>query len=372
MPFEPYSGEAAWLAAVRELVPTLAAVFGPDVVVSQHGADSHAWDPLANLRVTTTAMAEAARVVDAVAHRWAGGRWLATGGGGYEIYRVVPRAWALTWLAGAHREPPERTPEAWRGRWAPDASSFGVPGMPPSFVDEPNAGQAAGAPQRAGEERSLAMLAKVRAAALPRLVREAEDRGWWAPGLAWAGHELLAGSVTGAGATAGRGAGPARGATPAVRTVTVADLDGLGLAERVVSPFDPGDALALLRAAALDGARVVAAVSGSTIVGIAVAAPSASEPAVESLLVVGVAPSFRGAGLGTALLRALVAGRPQRTPMEARVGVAERDVVEPEDIGTRLEIARRLLAGVGFTSRATPPDLVRDDPWTLVARLPGT
>ncbi len=108
VPFEPYSGETVWLAAVRALVPTLAAVFGPDVVVSQHGADTHAWDPLANLRVTTTAMAEAARVVDAVAHRWAGGRWLATGGGGYEVYRVVPRAWALTWLAGAHREPPER------------------------------------------------------------------------------------------------------------------------------------------------------------------------------------------------------------------------------------------------------------------------
>ena len=123
---------------------------GPDVVVSQHGADSHAWDPLANLRVTTTAMAEAARLVDAVAHRWAGGRWLATGGGGYEAYRVVPRAWALTWLAGAHREPPERTPAAWRDRWAADAASFGVRGMPPSFLDEPNAGQAAGAPQRVG------------------------------------------------------------------------------------------------------------------------------------------------------------------------------------------------------------------------------
>ena len=56
VPFEPVTGETAWLAAVRALLPALAAVFGPDVIVSQHGADSHAWDPLAHLRVTTTAM----------------------------------------------------------------------------------------------------------------------------------------------------------------------------------------------------------------------------------------------------------------------------------------------------------------------------
>ena len=156
-----------------------------------------------------------------------------------------------------------------------------------------------------------------------------------------------------------------------MRAVTAADLDGLGLAPRVVAPFDTGDAHALLRAAALDGARVVVAVSGSTIVGVAVAAPSTTEPAVESLLALGVAPAFRGVGLGTALLRALVDGRPPRTPMEARVGVAERDVVEPADVETRLEIARRLLQGAGFVIRPTPPDLARDDPWTLVARLPG-
>lgn len=377
MPFEPHSGEVPWLAAVRALVPTLAAVFGPDVVVSQHGADSHALDPLANLRVTTTAMSEAARVVDAIAHRWAEGRWLATGGGGYEVYRVVPRAWALTWLAGAHREPPERTPEAWRDRWSPAASAFGAPGMPPSFEDEPNAGQAAGEPQRVAEERSLAMLARVRAVALPRLVREAEDRGWWAPGLTWAGNELLAGRELLAGTAThqpnerGAHAASAASATPTVRAVTAEELDGLGLAPRVVAPFDPGEALGLLHASTLDGARVVVAVSGSTIVGVAVAAPSATGVAVESLLAVGVAPSFRGSGLGRALLRALVGGRPPRTTMEARVGVAERDVVEPADIDTRLEIARRLLDGAGFVIRPTPPELIRDDPWLLVASLPG-
>src|SRR5918999_378246 len=46
---------------------------------------------------------EAARLVDRVAHRWAGGRWLSTGGGGYDVYRVVPRSWSLVWLASAHR-----------------------------------------------------------------------------------------------------------------------------------------------------------------------------------------------------------------------------------------------------------------------------
>ena len=69
---EPGTGEGAWLEAVRMLVPELAAAFGPDLMVSQHGADSHAWDPLAHLRVTTTAMGEAARLVDAVGARLCG------------------------------------------------------------------------------------------------------------------------------------------------------------------------------------------------------------------------------------------------------------------------------------------------------------
>src|SRR5580765_2068330 len=61
VPFQPGTGEGAWLGAIRSLVPEVAAAFGPDLIVSQHGADSHAWDPLAHLRNTTTAMGEAAR-----------------------------------------------------------------------------------------------------------------------------------------------------------------------------------------------------------------------------------------------------------------------------------------------------------------------
>ncbi len=264
MPFEPFTGETAWLAAVRALLPTLAAVFGPDVIVSQHGADSHAWDPLAHLRVTTTAHAEAARLVDAVAHRWAAGRWLATGGGGYDAYRVVPRTWALTWLAGAHREPDPETPVAWRERWEAEAGAFGTPGMPSTFLDEPNAGQPVGTQQVVANEASLDTLERVRRVALPALVREAEDRGWWRPSLSWAGRVVLEGTrrrrrgVRGVVRVIGRRDGLAGRADAR----DAGDSRRFDSRPRTIPPFDPDDAIALLRAAAADGARVVGAVDG--------------------------------------------------------------------------------------------------------------
>ena len=173
VPLEPYTGERAWLAAVRELVPVLAAAFRPDIVVSQHGADSHAWDPLAHLRVTTTAMGAAARIVDEVAHRHAGGRWLATGGGGYDVYRVVPRAWALTWLAGAHREPPPAIPEAWRARWTDEAAGHGDGPLPARFEDEPNAGLRLDPAETAADLAAVATVARVRELVLGSLDRQA-------------------------------------------------------------------------------------------------------------------------------------------------------------------------------------------------------
>ena len=84
VPLPPDTGSDAWLEAVSSLVPELAAAFRPDIVVSQHGADSHLWDPLAHLRNTVSAMGAAARLVHDLAHEHAGGRWLATVGGGYD------------------------------------------------------------------------------------------------------------------------------------------------------------------------------------------------------------------------------------------------------------------------------------------------
>jgi acetoin utilization protein AcuC len=163
VPLPPDTGSEAWLSAVEALVPELAAEFAPDVVVSQHGADSHLWDPLAHLRNTVSSMGAAARLVHALAHEHAGGRWLATGGGGYDVYRVVPRSWSLVWLAAAHRDVPPDTPAEWRERWADEARRFGQFPLPATFDDPPT-------PTDSSTSRAIdRTVADVRARVLPVL-----------------------------------------------------------------------------------------------------------------------------------------------------------------------------------------------------------
>jgi acetoin utilization protein AcuC len=167
LPLDPGTGERGWLPALELVLPALAEAFQPEIVVSQHGADAHAFDPLAHLRVTTTAMGAAARLVDSIAHRWAQGRWLATGGGGYDVYRVVPRAWAHVWLAANHAPVPAATPAAWRERWAADAAAFGQSPMPETFDDPPNAGL----PYRAAEEAADARAIRIAEEVLELVLR---------------------------------------------------------------------------------------------------------------------------------------------------------------------------------------------------------
>ncbi len=135
IPLEPGTSDASWLSVVELVVPAVAAAFRPTLLVTQHGSDSHALDPLAHLLLTTAAMSRAARLLDDVAHRHAEGRWLATGGGGYDVYRVVPRVWALVWLAQAHRPVPEATPPSWRERWASDAARHRQSPPPVAMLD---------------------------------------------------------------------------------------------------------------------------------------------------------------------------------------------------------------------------------------------
>jgi len=110
------TGDAGWLRAFDAVVPPLLRVFGPEVLVSQHGCDSHRLDPLANLRLSVDGQRRALLMVHELAHETAGGRWLLTGGGGYELVQVVPRTWThlLAVAAGHPVDPGLDVPAGWR------------------------------------------------------------------------------------------------------------------------------------------------------------------------------------------------------------------------------------------------------------------
>jgi acetoin utilization protein AcuC len=110
------TGDAGWLRAFDAVVPPLLRAFRPRVLVTQHGCDSHRLDPLAHLELSIDAQRAAQARLHHLAHETAGGRWVVTGGGGYELVRVVPRTWThlLAEAAGRPLDPAAATPGAWR------------------------------------------------------------------------------------------------------------------------------------------------------------------------------------------------------------------------------------------------------------------
>jgi acetoin utilization protein AcuC len=108
--------DAGWLRAFHAVVPPLLRDFKPQILVSQHGCDTHWSDPLANLELTIDAQRAAHAAIHALAHEVCGGRWLLTGGGGYQHVQVVPRSWAhlLAEAAGSPIDPESPTPGLWR------------------------------------------------------------------------------------------------------------------------------------------------------------------------------------------------------------------------------------------------------------------
>jgi acetoin utilization protein AcuC len=133
VPLPPGTGDEAWLRAFREVVPPLVRTWGPDVLVTQLGCDTHHTDPLAHLRLTTRAYREVAGTLHQLAHESAGGRWVATGGGGYQWARVVPRAWTIAFAAMCHAELPDRLPAAWIER-----AELAARGEVPATFSEPS------------------------------------------------------------------------------------------------------------------------------------------------------------------------------------------------------------------------------------------
>ena len=112
----PGTGDAGWLRAFRAVVPSVVRAYAPELLFTQCGADTHRLDPLADLRLTVDGQRAAYLALRELADELCGGRWVATGGGGYALVEVVPRAWThlLATVTGDALDPGTPTPYAWR------------------------------------------------------------------------------------------------------------------------------------------------------------------------------------------------------------------------------------------------------------------
>ncbi len=94
IPLPAFAGSAPYLRAVDEVIAPAVRAFRPDVLVTQNGVDPHHADPLAHLQVTMDAFPRLWRSLHDLAFDAAGGKWVALGGGGYNV-DVLPRAWSM-------------------------------------------------------------------------------------------------------------------------------------------------------------------------------------------------------------------------------------------------------------------------------------
>ncbi|HYM40791.1 MAG TPA: acetoin utilization protein AcuC [Thermoplasmata archaeon] len=112
VPLPPYTRDVSYLYAFQEIVPPLARAFRPELIVTQLGADGHYLDPLTHLMLTTETYEAVGVQIDGLSNELCGGRWIATGGGGYDV-TAVPRAWTVLFATMVGREHEDALPVEW-------------------------------------------------------------------------------------------------------------------------------------------------------------------------------------------------------------------------------------------------------------------
>jgi acetoin utilization protein AcuC len=137
VPLSPATVGDVWLEAFDAVVPPALDAFRPEVLVTQLGCDTHVTDPLAHLALTTDDYVQVARRLHGLAHRHCAGRWVALGGGGYQITSVVPRAWAIYFAELVGTEVPHEVPWSWLHVAEEAGRREGSEGPPATFLDGP-------------------------------------------------------------------------------------------------------------------------------------------------------------------------------------------------------------------------------------------
>ncbi|HZY46382.1 MAG TPA: acetoin utilization protein AcuC [Candidatus Bathyarchaeia archaeon] len=116
VPLPPGTGDEAYLKAFRRIVPSQLRKFHPEIILVQCGADGHADDRLAHLRLTTNMYMEVVSEMHSLAHELCNGRLLLFGGGGYTLANV-PRVWTISFGTLADRKLDNAIPNDWAGEF---------------------------------------------------------------------------------------------------------------------------------------------------------------------------------------------------------------------------------------------------------------
>lgn len=122
IPVDAFTEDESWLDCYQSAISEVAAFFKPDVILTQNGADAHFLDPLTHLSVTTKTYKEIPKLAHQIAHQFCDGKWIAVGGGGYDIWRVVPRAWSYIWFEMTENKANfDDIPVNWLEKWQDQA-----------------------------------------------------------------------------------------------------------------------------------------------------------------------------------------------------------------------------------------------------------
>jgi acetoin utilization protein AcuC len=138
-PMDAFTEDDSFLEIYRTAFREIIEAFKPDVILSQNGADAHYFDPLTHLNGTMNLYQEIPKLAHELAHKYCDGKWIAVGGGGYDIWRVVPRAWSLLWMEmNDIKTPKGDLPKVWLDRWSKEAPIPFIPTwMDPNPLYEP-------------------------------------------------------------------------------------------------------------------------------------------------------------------------------------------------------------------------------------------
>ncbi|MBI2304437.1 MAG: acetoin utilization protein AcuC [Chloroflexi bacterium] len=116
LPLAPHTGDAVYLWAFQEVVPPLLSAFKPHIVVTQLGVDGYFRDPLAHLALTTEGYCQLFREFRRLCPSSGGPRWVALGGGGYDI-EAVARLWTLAYGVMMDQDWPDDIPVDYQERY---------------------------------------------------------------------------------------------------------------------------------------------------------------------------------------------------------------------------------------------------------------